>query len=273
MEPGLALGIAAIVGIIGIVLGYAVGSANRGNKDTTTPELKHEHPIPRGVPHDSVEVLSVWRVERTGKLLALLEGKPLSPSHLEPAHKEKIHHLLGGLHAIIGEPIPTPAPVIAPAPTSVEPRPVASPTMHHPPEAELAQDILPPAETQPEPHPEEHPVEGQASKVYFADTLPEPVTLRTALASNPFKINVPKTTKPATIPKSIVEQIDEILQAKIAGSPYADKGVKLEEKSDGMLVYIGDFRYEGIDAVPDATVRALIKESAREWNERASKRK
>jgi hypothetical protein len=115
---------------------------------------------------------------------------------------------------------------------------------------------------------------GQAQKVYFVDTLPEPVSLRQALTGNPFKINVPSTSqKPVSAPKSIVEQIDEILQTKLLDTPYAKRGIQLKEAPNGMMVLIDSYKYEGLDAVPDPVIRALIKEAAREWNEKVSRKR
>ena len=71
-------------------------------------------------------------------------------------------------------------------------------------------------------------------------------------------------------PKTIVEQIDEILQSKLVDSPYAKQDIQLKEVPNGMMVKVGNYEYEGIDAVPDPAIRALIKESAREWNEKVS---
>jgi hypothetical protein len=40
-----------------------------------------------------------------------------------------------------------------------------------------------------------------------------------------------------------------------------------------MTILLGSYKYEGIDAVPDPNVRALIKEAAREWNKKVSRKR
>lgn len=264
-------------GLLGLIIGMGVGIfIGRRNKPSQEVEVEQittpPPPAPaRNAPKDSLEVLSLWRNDRTGKLIALLESKPVSPSHLTSDQKAKISQLLTGLHAMIGEPPPSPLPVPAlPEPAPVQSSPIVAPVF-------LKED---PIESLPSPQAEtrvdaEAPLTTeQPQKVFFADTLPEPVTIGQALLSNPFKITPPAASqKPISTPKSIIEQIDEILQAKLVGTPYESQNIQLKESLNGMTILMGVYKYEGVDAVPDATVRALIKESAREWNEKVSRKR
>jgi hypothetical protein len=71
------------------------------------------------------------------------------------------------------------------------------------------------------------------------------------------------------VPLSIVAMIDEVLQKKLAGTPLAEKGVRLEEGSIGeVIVFIGKTRYSGIDAVPDEEIKVLIKAAVAEWEKK-----
>ncbi|HNB53665.1 MAG TPA: hypothetical protein PK530_17075 [Anaerolineales bacterium] len=299
MEPVI---IVAVVfgGLLGaLVIGFPIGFfLGRRRKPAETPavepvvmEVPPAAPPPppapaRNTPKDSVEVLSLWRNERTGKLIAMLETKPISPSHMSGDQKTKIQQILTSLHNMIGDPPPAPPPapqpLPAPPPPAVMPVPVGVPVQQEslpPSEPEstsslalLAEEPAPEGETG-LPSPEGDAPE-QPKKVYFADTLPEPVTIGQALLSNPFKITPPATSvKPAGAPKTIVEQIDEIFQAKLVGTPFEKQNIQLKESVNGMTIMIDSYKYEGIDAVPDPTVRALIKESAREWNEKVSRKR
>jgi hypothetical protein len=65
---------------------------------------------------------------------------------------------------------------------------------------------------------------------------------------------------------SIVGQIDEILQAKLAGTHFEDQGIRLVEGPDqSMVIQVGLQSYTEIDAVPDDQVCQLIRLSVAEW--------
>lgn len=65
---------------------------------------------------------------------------------------------------------------------------------------------------------------------------------------------------------SIVGQIDEILQAKLAGTHLDERGIRLVEGSDqSMVIQVGLQSYSEIDDVPDDRVRQLIRLSVAEW--------
>jgi hypothetical protein len=274
MEPLILVAVGFIFLIIGLIFGFGLSSMLRRNAKTPTNSEPVATPPPPAVPSrftpkESVELLSVWHNERTHKLLALLEGKPLSPTQIDSEQRNRLAQILSGLHQMIGD-----------DPALEEEKAAAKSEMEEEQEIveEMVKEDLSDALPDPQEMEGELPKEGldaagAPKKVYFADTLPQPVSFREALGSNPFKINVPSSPKPTSAPKSIIEQIDEILQDKIAGTPLEEKEIKLEESPEGMAIKIGSLMFEGIDAVPDPTIRALIKESAREWNEKVSRKR
>lgn len=84
--------------------------------------------------------------------------------------------------------------------------------------------------------------------------------------ANAFRNDTHKASFAST---SIAAQIDEILQEKLAGLPDEKRAIRLMELSGkGMVVMIGLNHYDGVDAVPDPDVKALIRECVREWEQK-----
>lgn len=76
----------------------------------------------------------------------------------------------------------------------------------------------------------------------------------------------PKPTPPPH-PGSIIQQIDTILQKKLAGTHLEKKGIRLQESLEGTLwIYVGLKRYEGIDSVPEEEIKAVIRQAVAEWD-------
>lgn len=67
-------------------------------------------------------------------------------------------------------------------------------------------------------------------------------------------------------PPSIVAQIDELLQKRLAPSPLANREIRLEEGALGeVVVYVGKTRYAGVDDVPDPEIQTIIKAAIKDW--------
>lgn len=115
----------------------------------------------------------------------------------------------------------------------------------------------PPAHPQPKPTPAVVPPPAPQSAV-------EPIPSRPMTPPQPAIIA--KEDRPVSSPTSIVGQIDQILQARLVGSPLADRGVFLTQSPEGgVMVYIGLTKYLSIDEVPDAEVKAAIRAAIAEW--------
>jgi hypothetical protein len=67
-------------------------------------------------------------------------------------------------------------------------------------------------------------------------------------------------------PKSIVEQVDEILQKRLANSPFSDRLIRLvDAPGGGVEVVVDAQKYEGVGDVPDLEVRGFIQDCVKEW--------
>lgn len=77
---------------------------------------------------------------------------------------------------------------------------------------------------------------------------------------------IAKEDRPSAPANSIVTQIDTILQAHLAGTPLADRGVFLTQSPEGGVnVFVGLTRYTAVEDVPDAEVKAAIRAAISEW--------
>ncbi len=69
-------------------------------------------------------------------------------------------------------------------------------------------------------------------------------------------------------PGSMIEQINKILEDKLASTSSATRGIRLAEGPGGVVrVFIGVVSY-ALDDVPDADVRQLIRQAVAEWEAR-----
>ena len=103
---------------------------------------------------------------------------------------------------------------------------------------------------------------------------PRPMTPPTptpAPAPAPTGKSVPaaaKDEKPAT-PVSIVGQIDEILQARLANTPLAAQGIRLTESPEGaVVVWVGLQKFAGVGEVTDPEVQSIIRAAIAEWEKK-----
>lgn len=73
-------------------------------------------------------------------------------------------------------------------------------------------------------------------------------------------------SKPTPVFRSITAQINDILQAKLAGTELEKRRISLLESPNvGVIVQIGMDQYPGINEVPDLEVRKLIRSAVADW--------
>ena len=78
-----------------------------------------------------------------------------------------------------------------------------------------------------------------------------------------------KEERPTTPANSIVAQIDSILQERIAGTPFEEKRVFLSQSPEGGVnVHVGFDTFAGIDDVPDAEIKSIIRAAIKEWEKK-----
>ncbi len=70
-------------------------------------------------------------------------------------------------------------------------------------------------------------------------------------------------------PTTMVGQIDAILQARLAGTPLAARGIRLTESPEGAVtVEVGLERFPSVGEVTDPTIQAIIRAAIAEWEQK-----
>lgn len=65
---------------------------------------------------------------------------------------------------------------------------------------------------------------------------------------------------------SVVDEVNDILQKKLIGSPLAGKGIHLMENHNNEIrFWVGLNSYDDVEEIPDPEVRRIIDESVKEW--------
>jgi hypothetical protein len=144
------------------------------------------------------------------------------------------------------------------------------------------------AEPQPAPKGEASPVAPDSSTVPVSPAAPasvaaETISTRPGTAA-PIQANVPVPPvvppNPAAAaellqsptPRSIVQQVDDIVQEKLAVHPAPVPLIKLaEDPYEGVIVWVNTTKYVGIESVTDPVVREIIRSAAVEWEHRTEK--
>ena len=80
-----------------------------------------------------------------------------------------------------------------------------------------------------------------------------------------------RSDPPPEPPKSIVVQINDILQEKLENTPLETRGIRLKElPNQAMAVVVGLDQYDGIEDVPDEEIRSIIRSAVSDWEKRVS---
>ncbi len=70
---------------------------------------------------------------------------------------------------------------------------------------------------------------------------------------------------------TMVQQIDWLLQKKLAGHPLKAKRIRLQGAlTGGVEFFIGDQRYEYIDEIEDPAIREIFQQAIKEWEEKTT---
>ncbi len=79
----------------------------------------------------------------------------------------------------------------------------------------------------------------------------------------------PAAPPPPAAALSLVAQVDMILQARLEGTPLADRGIRLAESlHGGAVVFVGSTQYDSVEQVTDMEIRDAIRGAIAEWEKK-----
>lgn len=225
-----------IAGFIIIILGIGAGMLLSSLNEEGEPEEESGDAAPPGGKKGRyTPVTRLWRAREGGALVVEMDGKAFvgaealtaeQRAKLEQSARDLRGWLGMGLAAGPGEPAPAQPQAVTNA---------AAQPAYTPPTAPYAVPAVSAAPT--------------ATAVRPAAVEPEPVQ-----------------PAPGGGAKSIVSQIEDILQDMIESSPLRHEGLHLvEDPLRGVLVRVGANTYEGIDAVPEGEAKKAIRAAVAEW--------
>lgn len=239
-----------IIGGISLFLGMlAMLLLNSLREDAVPPEEGADTP-PGGKKGRYTPVARLWRERGSSRLVVEMDGRTLlNPEPLNDIQRERLETAERDFRAWLGMGFasfsagasPAAQESIAPAPPAAVPASAPAPTPAAPP-SQSADPAAPPARQEPPP-------------------------IRTVPYTPP---NIPPAVIPPATParsnRSIVEQIEDILQDMLVGSPLASRGIHLhQDPKRGVVVQVGVDYYEGIDSVPDPEIKGLLKSAVAAW--------
>jgi hypothetical protein len=237
-----------LVSVTCLVLGFIASLLlNTLKDDEDLPDTGVDQTPPGGRKGRYTVIARLWRERGAGKLVVEMDGRSfLTPEALDATQRERLVTSARELRAWLGmglegvsNPPPAAAPVTTPPPPVMRAAPASTPPA---PQPYAVQTPAPAAPLRPA------PVVSNARGV-------------TPLAGKPVG---KEEVVPA--PKSIVMQIEDILQDMIAGTPMETRGIHLtEDPVRGVRVQVGVQFFDGIDAVADPEVKATIRKAVETW--------
>lgn len=223
--------------------------------DSTRPDALEEDEMP--APPDSIELLRVWRDLSDGSLIIEIGGQrfasvdELHGANLDRRFMNVVRDLTNMLRDAAQQP---PARSTPQAPAQSRPQ--------QPPPAPA------PRPAQPGPTPSEAAPEKPAQPP-LDDDLPSmgPGTLFRQMGRVAMGYRPEPTGEMAQL--SIPDQIEALLQDRLAGMPeYAGREIHVRPSPfGGVRIEVDGQFFDGLDEIPDQTVRGLIQDIVRDWEQ------
>lgn len=241
LNPLVAIGIGLAVMFFGYAFGLFEGRSKgyKKRKNEEAEEKKNAppaEPLPPAsppIPSDEIPVLDV-SMAPDGKLRLKMDGQRMDTSALGGEGRKRLIAILTQMRPWLEAPKRA-------APPPAQPKPASPQQAVSSPQASSTPNPIPPA-VPPAPVNDERP------------TAPPPDN---------------GDDEPAPPPGSMVAQIDSLLQARLVGTPLADRGIRLQEAlGGGVIFWVGVSKYESVEDVPDEQVQKVIRKAIAQWEDK-----
>ncbi len=103
-------------------------------------------------------------------------------------------------------------------------------------------------------------------KVSLEELASQPVKLPTMDIMKQMRYLREQSKKPEIQIKSIMDEINDILQSKIAGTPLAGRGLKVADGLHGGIFSLDGHDYESLEELPDPEARDMVRAAIQEWD-------
>jgi hypothetical protein len=74
--------------------------------------------------------------------------------------------------------------------------------------------------------------------------------------------------KPMVQIKTVMEEIDEVLQVMLIGTPLATRGLKAADSPHGAVFVLDGINYDSLDTLPDPEARELFRAAIQKWDQK-----
>jgi len=237
--------------------GQGYKKRQKEEKEETKPQpAPSSIPESPSVPSDETPILDV-SLGMDGNLRLKLDGERRNTSALDSEDRKRLIAVLTQIRPWLE----APKPAASASPASTPPRPVASQKGAQPPQGTSTPKVTPPSKSS---TPSLSDRMAQVAGM-VPPPKPKPATQSTPAAKPATPTPEEENDKPIGT-QSIVMQIDSILQARLTGTALDDRGIRLQESSQGgVLVWVGIEKFEGVDEVTDPEIKAVIRAAITEW--------
>lgn len=252
-----------LVGVISVVLGFLASNLlNMLQDGGTEPVIDDNQAPPGGRKGRYIPIARLWREKSKDGLVVEIDGKSLvNASPLSDSQRAQLEAAARDLRTFLGMGL---------APVAQTPAQLADGSAQAGSSGE-AEDVSVGAASIWATGGEE--LEADLRRVLGQEESPQSTRRSAPAAGKPAaKTPVEKLSEEAKSPpvssRSIVLQIEDVLQDMLVDSPLRQREIHLsEDPVRGVIVNVGENHYEGIEAVPDPDVKAVIRAAVEAWEQ------